>query len=145
MRKIIEQSLQNIENITSIIENIAQQTNILALNASIEAARAGEFGKGFAVVADNVRRLAEETRSNASDIGKITEEIVDKIGGSVTRLQETLQEVSAQSEEFSATSEEVAAATEEQVVSINQITSMHQELSKLGTDLTTQTARFKLN
>ena len=69
---------------------------------------------------------------------------VNKIGESVTRLQETLQGFSAQSEEYAATYEEVAAASEEQTASINHITSMHQELSKLGTDLATQTARFKL-
>jgi len=97
MSKAVEKTLQNIESSMQVIEEIASQTNILALNAAIEAARAGEYGRGFAVVADNVRRLAEETKKNASGISTLTDEIVTNIGGSVITLQETLQSFSAQS------------------------------------------------
>lgn len=109
-----------------------------------EAARAGEYGRGFAVVADNVRRLAEETKVNSSDIGKLTTDIINNIGTSVLNLQETLQSFAAQSEEFSASGEEVAAATEQQTAAMNQMTTRAQDLTKLGEELTQQVAQFKL-
>jgi len=98
MSDAVDQSLKDIQRTLRVIEDIASQTNILALNAAIEAARAGEYGRGFAVVADNVRRLAEETKTNSADIGRVSTDIVHNIGTSVNNLQETLQNFAAQSE-----------------------------------------------
>lgn len=145
MAEVVDQSLGDIEGTLQVIEDIAGQTNILALNAAIEAARAGEYGRGFAVVADNVRRLAEETKTNSSEISKMTEKIVTNIGGSVEKLQETLQGFAAQSEEFSASSEEVAAATEEQTAAMNQMTTAAQDLTKLGEQMAHLVAKYKIN
>ena len=75
----IENNASKIQNVVSIIREIADQTNLLALNAAIEAARAGVAGKGFAVVADEVRSLAASTQSSLCDIVKISQELLDNI------------------------------------------------------------------
>ena len=84
---------EQIQSITSVINGVAEQTNLLALNAAIEAARAGEHGRGFAVVADEVRELANKTASATSDIEKMINEIRAETGTAVHIMEKLVVDV----------------------------------------------------
>ena len=92
MGKLAEHA-QNINQIMGVISDIADQTNLLALNAAIEAARAGEAGRGFAVVADEVRKLAEKTMASTTDVGNAIRAIQQSTADSTKQVDATVKNV----------------------------------------------------
>jgi methyl-accepting chemotaxis protein len=104
---------QEIGNITQVIKEIADQTNLLALNAAIEAARAGEQGRGFAVVADEVRKLAERTTQATAEISRMVEGIQTDTQHAVRALESATPQVK-QGQEFAHQATEVLDDIEQQ-------------------------------
>lgn len=122
--RAINSSAKKIEDIISVIDGIAFQTNILALNAAVEAARAGEQGRGFAVVAAEVRNLAQRSSSAAKEIKDLITDSVSKTAEGtkqVTQAGETMQEIVTSVKRVSDIISEIAAASSEQSAGIAQV------------------------
>jgi len=122
-----------IEEIIKVIDDIADQTNLLALNAAIEAARAGEQGRGFAVVADEVRKLAEKTTRATKEIGGMVQSIQGEAQKSLVSMEKEVKAV----EEGVALTREAGTALEQIVAQITEVTAMVQEIAVSADEQTT--------
>ena len=120
----INQSAHKIEDIISVIDGIAFQTNILALNAAVEAARAGEQGRGFAVVAGEVRNLAQRSASAAKEIKELITDSVNKTAEGTRQVENagaTMQEIVTSVQRVTDIMGEITAASVEQSSGISQV------------------------
>ena len=145
----LEVNSQQIANVVQVIKDVAEQTNLLALNAAIEAARAGEQGRGFAVVADEVRKLAERTsistqeiaqtidamRVSASNAVASMESVVSKVNVGVERSQEAntaIQQIGRSSRDAVEMVEEIAGAIREQGAATNNIALQVEKIAQMS-------------
>lgn len=138
-------AMKEIDSKISVVTDIAQKTNILAINAAIEAARAGEHGRGFAVVASEVRRLADMSAKSAEEIGTLSKQSADAVTGMGKALETTLpnvqkiasiiQEIATASQQQQAGTEQISAALDQLVQVTNENSSASQELSSTSDSL----------
>ena len=136
---------QEISSIVAVIKEVADQTNLLALNAAIEAARAGEQGRGFAVVADEVRKLAERTASSTTKISTTVDSMRTSAGDAVLTMQgvvATVEQGVSRAQEANAAIREIGEGSRNAVVMVEEITAAIREQGSATNSIANQVDRM---
>jgi methyl-accepting chemotaxis protein len=129
----LSREIARINEVAKAIKDIADQTNLLALNAAIEAARAGEQGRGFAVVADEVRKLAERTSNSTTEISDMVNSISNKTTAAVLSMGKVQQDVQ-DGEKFNTLTRDI----------FSQIVASTENVNKLAQDIASATSEQKV-
>lgn len=125
-------SAQQIRAATELIASIAEETNLLALNASIEAARAGEQGRGFAVVADQIQKLAEQSNHSAAAIDKVVQELLVDAGNAVATMEEIQGSIRKQNDTVAEVKNVFTKVNEDIVHSVRSIDAIADSMTELN-------------
>ena len=134
----LNEHAQDITRIMGVISDIADQTNLLALNAAIEAARAGEAGRGFAVVADEVRKLAEKTMASTTDVGNAIKAIQESTAKSMEGVEQSVERIGEATElagQSGVALEEIVATVEATADQVNAIATASEEQSAASEEI----------